>query len=108
MFVPFITPLSQRLWRRKGGGAKGSGGGAKSGGGDEDGGGSGGGSSSGSSSGKAKGTQSSVPISGATNGKRSAVSYGPGGGKVTTIPQGQPFAGRSSGGGTRNQVYGSP
>lgn len=106
MFVPFITPVSQRLWRRKGGGAKGGGGGAKGGGGDGDSGGSSGGSSS--SSGKAKGTQSSVPISGATNGKRSAVSYGPGGGKVTTIPQGQPFAGRSSGGGTRNQVYGSP
>ncbi|OBZ65512.1 hypothetical protein A0H81_14465 [Grifola frondosa] len=97
MHVPILSPLSQRLYPRKGGGGKGSGG-------------KGGGSSGGSegSSGSSSGSRgSSVPISGATSGRTSATSYGSGGGKVTTIPSGQLFAGRQSGGATRNQVYGN-
>ncbi|KAI0038094.1 hypothetical protein FA95DRAFT_1477823, partial [Auriscalpium vulgare] len=36
-----------------------------------------------------------------------ATAYGAGGGKIVTIPAGQPFAGRSAGGGTRQQVFGN-
>ncbi|KAI0676215.1 hypothetical protein C8Q78DRAFT_1141427 [Trametes maxima] len=48
-----------------------------------------------------------IPISGSTVGRTGAVSYGPGTTKVITIPAGQPFAGRSSGGATRGQIYGT-
>lgn len=48
-----------------------------------------------------------VPVSGATNGQTEAVAYGGGSGKVVTIPEGQPFAGRTEGGGTRVNVFGS-
>ena len=33
--------------------------------------------------------------------------YGYGGGHSTIIPEGHPFAGRSAGGGTRDQIFGS-
>jgi len=92
--VPLFSPPTQKkkkLGRRKGGGGKGGGG---------FGGGKGGGSSSGG------GTKGSVPISG-SSGKSSATSYGGGGGKVTTIPSGSLFSGRTQGGGTRQEVFGN-
>ena len=83
----------------------------------EAGGSSGGGSSGSSSGGKPSGsgsssssggTAKSVPLSGKPPaGKGSATAYGGGGGKSTTIPYGVPFAGRTAGGATRGQVYGS-
>ncbi|KAJ4463581.1 hypothetical protein C8J55DRAFT_539019 [Lentinula edodes] len=94
MRFPFITRRaeesqdSHRRYRRKGGGGKGSGKGASGG-------------STGSSS---RGSSSSVTIAGSS---RSATSYGSGGGKASTIPSGQIFAGRTEGGGTRDQVFGS-
>ncbi|KAF8530865.1 hypothetical protein JB92DRAFT_3092634 [Gautieria morchelliformis] len=102
MYIPLVTPWlnSSRLVRRKGGG-----GGGKSGGGGGKSGGSGG--SSGSKSGGSGSGSSSVPITGASGSKANARSYGGGSTKVTTIPAGQLFSGRSSGGGTRNDVFGS-
>ncbi|KAJ7107292.1 hypothetical protein C8R43DRAFT_204642 [Mycena crocata] len=103
MFVPFIT--KKNLTKRRGGGKSG-GGGAKGGGGE------GGGGSS---------RSSSVSTSGSS---KSATSYGNGGGPVSSIPAGQPFAGddvlllqivllglhsvgRQEGSGTRAQVFGT-
>ncbi|KAI0063858.1 hypothetical protein BV25DRAFT_1990437 [Artomyces pyxidatus] len=91
MHIPFISPARKRLERRKGGGGKG--GGGKGGGGD-----GGGGSSSGGRS---------VPVSSLPAGKSSATTSGAGGGRPIVIPPGQPFSGRSAGGGTRTQVYGT-
>nr|VWO94692.1 Uncharacterized protein [Ganoderma boninense] len=116
MYVPGITkPSSERLYRRKGGGGKG--GGAKSGSsgrsGSSDSSGTSGRSNSKSSDGSVGSTGSvgtrgsSVPVSGATNGRTTAVAYGSGTTRVVTIPAGQPFAGRSSGGATRDAVYGN-
>lgn len=103
MFIPGLTPRSPKkgVYPRRGGGGGGKGGG---GGGSSSKGGSG--SSGGSSSGSA-GKQGTVPVSGATGGRSSAVAYGGGGGKAITLPAGQPFAGRTAGGATRAQVYGS-
>ncbi|KAI0823482.1 hypothetical protein BC628DRAFT_1383403 [Trametes gibbosa] len=100
MYVPVISNLSQHLYPRKGGGGRG-GGGGKSGGST--------GSSTGSSgsSGSVGSRGASVPVSGATAGRSSAVSYGSGTTKVVTIPAGQPFTGRQSGGATRDQVFGT-
>lgn len=108
MFVPLVTPISQRLYRRKGGGGGGKGGGGD-GGGDDGGGSSSGSSGSGSTSGRSSGTPESVPLTGsaATGGKTSAVAYGSGGFPEQTIPQGQFFAGRSQGGGVRSEVFGT-
>ncbi|TFK39216.1 hypothetical protein BDQ12DRAFT_650289 [Crucibulum laeve] len=94
MYFPFISERStkRQLYRRKGGGGKG-------------GGSSGGGKSSGSSGTSGTAGRSSSVSSGGTS--RSATSYGAGGGKQVAIPAGQPFAGRLSGGGTRDQVYGN-
>ncbi|KAJ6505332.1 hypothetical protein C8R45DRAFT_861092 [Mycena sanguinolenta] len=92
MFVPLISKRSPSLARRKGGG--------KSGGGKS----SSGKSSSGSGSASSKGKSSSVSTS---TGSRTATTYGGGGGKATTIGSGQSFAGRTEGGGTRGQVYGT-
>ncbi|TBU47132.1 hypothetical protein BD309DRAFT_952645 [Dichomitus squalens] len=52
---------------------------------------------------------SSMPVSGTTfgSGKTTSTAYGSGGVKITTIPQGQPFAGRTYGGATRSQIYGT-
>ncbi|OCH94033.1 hypothetical protein OBBRIDRAFT_723698 [Obba rivulosa] len=122
MFVPFLTPRTPKkgLYPRKGGGGGGKGGGSSSSGskggssgskggtsGSKGGTQKGNGGSSGSSGTSSSGKQSTVPISGATGGRSSAVSYGGGGGKVTTIPAGQPFAGRTAGGASRAQVYGT-
>ncbi|KIM48790.1 hypothetical protein M413DRAFT_86133 [Hebeloma cylindrosporum] len=98
MFVPFFSKRS--LARRKGGGGGGRGGGGSSGGG---GGGKGSGGS-GSGGGGAAGRSSPISSSGSS---KSATSYGSGGGKASTIPSGQLFAGRTSGGGTRSEVYGN-
>lgn len=98
MFIPFITPLSQRLYPRKGGGAKG--GGAKGGSGTTS---KGGGSGTGGG-----GSSSKTSVSGSVPGNsKTATAYGGGGGKTTVIPSGQIFAGRTSGGGTRSQVFGT-
>ncbi|KAF5378795.1 hypothetical protein D9615_006913 [Tricholomella constricta] len=100
MFVPFISVPSherlKKLYRRKGGGGRG-GGGGKSGGSN--------GSGSGTSGG-GRGAGRSAPISSGGSTK-SATPFGPGGGRSSIIPAGQPFAGRASGGGSRNQVYGN-
>lgn len=54
------------------------------------------------------GKTSSVPVSGSSaSGKSTATSYGSGGGKPLIIPSGQLFAGRSAGGASRSQVYGT-
>ncbi|KAF4563052.1 hypothetical protein EYR36_003488 [Pleurotus pulmonarius] len=113
MFVPFFTKRASKreLERRKGGGGGGRGGGSSSGG-------SQGGSSSSSSGGSSRSSGGGSSSSGGTSGGRSssvstgsgtrgASSAGNGGGRVTSIPAGQIFAGRSVGGGTRQQVVGS-
>ncbi|TFY79891.1 hypothetical protein EWM64_g4126 [Hericium alpestre] len=100
MFVPLISTPAAQLAKRKGGGGGGKGGGGGSSGGK----GSSGGSSSGGGS---VGSTSRVPVSNLPAGKSSATAYGSGGGRPVTIPAGQPFAGRTTGGGTRNQVYGN-
>ncbi|KAH9848782.1 hypothetical protein C2E23DRAFT_738709 [Lenzites betulinus] len=130
MYVPVISNLSQRLYPRKGGGGRGGGGGkgstSSSGGSESSGstGRSGSGSSSGSKTGSSGSRGSSgssgssgstgvgsrgasVPVSGSTAGRSSAVSYGSGTTKVVTIPAGQPFSGRQSGGATRGQIFGT-
>lgn len=54
------------------------------------------------------GTTKSVPLSGKVPaGKNTATAYGSGGGKVITIPSGSLFSGRTAGGGSRSQVFGS-
>ncbi|KAF5338176.1 hypothetical protein D9758_014718 [Tetrapyrgos nigripes] len=101
MFVPFIsskysTSKKRRdLERRKGGGGGGKGG-------------SGSGRASGGSSGSGGGSSgrtSSINTGGGST--RSATSFGNGGGPVLTIPAGSAFAGRTQGGATRDQVYGT-
>ncbi|KAK7447381.1 hypothetical protein VKT23_014091 [Stygiomarasmius scandens] len=102
MFVPFIsskysTSRKRRdLERRKGGGGGGRGGGGSSGGGGRVG--------SGTSVGGGGGRSSSVSAGGSS---RTATSSGNGGGPQSSIPSGSLFAGRTQGGGTRNQVYGT-
>jgi len=102
VYVPIISNLSHRLYPRKGGGKGGGGKGGSSGG-------SSGKGGSSSSKGGSSGKPSAVPISGKTGSpsKSSASAYGGGGGKPTVIPSGQLFAGRSVGGGSRGQVWGS-
>lgn len=56
------------------------------------------------------GEPSEVPLSSSSSislGKSSAIAYGYGGGDFIVIPEGQLFAGRSAGGGTRDQIFGS-
>ncbi|KAF9232573.1 hypothetical protein BU15DRAFT_81076 [Melanogaster broomeanus] len=104
MFVPILTPKLQSIERRKGGGrggktgtsGKSSGSSAPSS------------SSSGGKSTSRGGKVTSVPLLGSTNtGKSTATAYGLGGGNPITIPSGQLFAGRTAGGGTRGQVFGT-
>ncbi|KAI6039605.1 amino acid permease-domain-containing protein [Pisolithus marmoratus] len=85
------------------------------GGGDDEGGvgGDEGGSGTGDSDGDdtPTGTPRLVPLSPSSNssvslGKSSATAYGYGGGESIVIPCGQLFAGRSAGGGTRDQIFG--
>ncbi|KZT24819.1 hypothetical protein NEOLEDRAFT_1134485 [Neolentinus lepideus HHB14362 ss-1] len=107
MYVPFISTSKRNIYRRKGGGGGGKGG--SSGGGKSGGGSSSSGGSGRSSSGSGSGKTSSVPLSGgsAASGSRTATAYGNGGGKSITVPAGQPFAGRTAGSGTRNNIYGT-
>lgn len=62
-----------------------------------------------SSSGKTLGRPSKVGLDGGSlpNNKKSATSYGEGGGRSLPIPLGKPFAGRIAGGGNRQGVYGN-
>ncbi|KAL5522928.1 hypothetical protein ACEPAF_1195 [Sanghuangporus sanghuang] len=103
MFIPFISKASSKRaryrYRRKGGGGGGRGGGGSSSGGSR-----GGSSGSSSSSGR---SPVSIGSGSTTGGRTSARPYGNGGGSVTTIPAGQLFAGRTQGGGTRNDIYGT-
>lgn len=126
MYIPLFSESRPRLERRKGGGggkssggggkgsssksSSGSGGGKSSGGGGEGSGSEGGkGGSSKSSGGSGGGKKSNVPLpsGGSSHGKSSATTYGYGGGKPIVIPAGQPFAGRSAGGATRSQIFGT-
>ncbi|KAG8734235.1 hypothetical protein FRC12_018594 [Ceratobasidium sp. 428] len=88
--IDLIRDIKLELVPRAGGGGRGGGGGGGGRGGG--GGGSGGGSRGGVSFG---------------GGSRGSSSYGRGGGSPTTIGSGTTFAGRSIGGGSRDQVYGS-
>ena len=88
----YIPGITKALSRRKGGGKGGGGGGGKSGGG----GGGGGGS----------GSKIQKNINGLPAGKTTATTYGNGGGPVTTIQSGF-FAGRTVGGGARDNVFGN-
>ena len=62
-----------------------------------------------SSSGKRLGSPTKVDLDGESlpNNKKSATSYGEGGGRPLPIPLGKPFAGRIAGGGNRQEVYGN-
>ncbi|KAJ7202442.1 hypothetical protein C8J57DRAFT_1454889 [Mycena rebaudengoi] len=120
MLIPFIS-TPRRLGRRKGGGKTGgSTGGSSSGGkgssgstgtGSSSSGGKGSSSGSGSSSSSGRGSSSSSgkssPIKFGGGSSRSSRNYGRGGGRPSTIPAGSLFAGRSQGGGTRAQVFGT-
>ncbi|KAG2067176.1 hypothetical protein BDR04DRAFT_1028245 [Suillus decipiens] len=108
MHISLITsPQYQDLGRRKGGGGGGKGGGI---GGGKGSGAKGSGSESGSGGrlNNFPGKTSKVPITGSSaSGKSTATAYGHGGGTPKTIPIGQLFAGRTAGGATRAQVYGT-
>ncbi|KAH9923466.1 uncharacterized protein BXZ73DRAFT_103900 [Epithele typhae] len=85
------------LEKRRGGGARGGGGKSV-------------GKSRGShppSSSSSSGARAPVNIGGATHGASIAVPYGDGSAKVVPIPAGEPFAGRTYGGGTRANIYGT-
>ncbi|KAI6016126.1 hypothetical protein PISMIDRAFT_113810 [Pisolithus microcarpus 441] len=122
MYLPLISQPRRSLRQR----AEGSTGGASSGakgitGGSGESEGGAGGLSSGHSVGKkliqwrfsgtsTDGEASKVPLSSSSSmslGKSSATAYGYGGGDSIVIPDGQPFAGRSAGGGTRGQIFGN-
>ncbi|KIM50671.1 hypothetical protein SCLCIDRAFT_34087 [Scleroderma citrinum Foug A] len=115
MYIPLFSTTRKRHERRGGGGGggEGVGEGVVGGGEGEDGGESSGGSSGGKSSGgsgPSTGEIEPYPVplkSSSVSGKSSASAYGYGGGKSITIPSGQLFEGRSAGGGTRNQIFGS-
>ncbi|KIK75334.1 hypothetical protein PAXRUDRAFT_835715 [Paxillus rubicundulus Ve08.2h10] len=108
MFVPFLTPKLRSIERRKGGGGgtkstSGTGGSPTS---------SKGGSTTGSGTTTTKsgssGKPTSVPLPASTaSGKKTSTAYGYGGGPSITIPAGQFFSGRTAGGGTRLQVFGT-
>lgn len=112
MYIPLFSTTRKRQERRGGGGGGGGGGGVGVGEG-EDGGESSGGSSGGKSSGgsgPSTGEIEPYPVplkSSSVSGKSSASAYGYGGGKSITIPSDQLFAGRSAGGGMRDQIVGS-
>ncbi|KAH7334671.1 hypothetical protein B0J17DRAFT_720207 [Rhizoctonia solani] len=107
--VSNIMPRDPRGGGRGGGGGGGGGGkGGSSGGkgnsGGSRGGTSGGSSSSSSSGGSRPGSRGGVSFGGGNG--RGSTTYSSGGGRTSTIPSGT-FSGRSIGGGTRSQVYGS-
>ena len=98
MFIPLLLKRSPKGGR--GGSSSGRGGSSGSSG---SGGGRGGRGSSGSSSSSAH----SVPLPKAVSGRSSATAYGEGSKQVSTIPQGQLFAGRTEGGGLHEEIYGT-
>ncbi|KZV85904.1 hypothetical protein EXIGLDRAFT_653630 [Exidia glandulosa HHB12029] len=103
VFIPFISTRNdnEALLKRKGGGRGGGGfGGGRSGGRT-----SSSGHTSSSSSSSSKSPAFSIPSSSGKKGS-SVHTYGNGGGKVSSISSGS-FSGRTQGGGTRSQVYGS-
>ncbi|KAJ7131868.1 hypothetical protein C8R43DRAFT_1239673 [Mycena crocata] len=110
VFIPLLSKPRRRstkgsqLSRRRGGGASGGKGG---GGGGKGGGKSGGTTNKGggsNSSGKSGGKTSSITTGGTG---KSITSYNNGGGKASVISSGNAFAGRSQGGASRSQIYGS-
>ncbi|KAK1232626.1 hypothetical protein PQX77_004247 [Marasmius sp. AFHP31] len=115
MFIPFISTFSTKrrrsgLDRRAGGGGGGGGGGGRGGstGGSGSGRSGGGGSSSGGRSGGSTGSRSpSISTGNGGSGSSKPISsISTGGGPVSQISSGA-FAGRSIGGGSRSQVYGT-
>ncbi|KAG6327969.1 hypothetical protein ID866_11120 [Astraeus odoratus] len=105
MYLPIISGSRRYLDPRKSGSSGKSSSGSSSAG-----------SSGGSSSGSSSKTSSSnfktspVPLPGSSSsvsGKSSATAYGNGGGQSIVIPLGQLFAGRTAGGGTRIQIFGT-
>ncbi|KAF8626486.1 hypothetical protein AX17_006542 [Amanita inopinata Kibby_2008] len=133
MFVPFVSQRSttqrrrspRSLDRRLGGGGRGGGGGGGGGGGSSGRGGSsgsgtgsssgsgssggrpGGGSGTGGGGSGSSGSRGSPSSINTGRGTQSARPFGSGGGPSSVIPGGQAFAGRSVGGGTRGQIYGT-
>ncbi|KAJ3989646.1 hypothetical protein F5890DRAFT_1400640 [Lentinula detonsa] len=97
MLLPFISRRSsKRPNKRAGGGGGGRGGGSS------------GSSSSGKGSSSSSGKGSSFSSSSSSgSSSRSITPYGNGATKVITIPSGQLFSGRSAGGATRSQVFGT-
>ncbi|KAI5999711.1 hypothetical protein EDD15DRAFT_76125 [Pisolithus albus] len=112
MYFPLISQPRKSMQRRAEGstgassGAKGVSGGSS----ESEGGGGKGGKSDGGAGASTSGEPSEVPLTSSSSmrlGKSSATAYGGGGGESIVIPDGQPFAGRSAGGGTRDQIYGN-
>ncbi|KAJ3739506.1 hypothetical protein DFH05DRAFT_1537946 [Lentinula detonsa] len=97
MLLPFISRRSsKRPNKRAGGGGGGRGGGSS------------GSSSSGKGSSSSSGKGSSFSSSSSSgSSSRSITPYGNGATKVITIPSGQLFSGRTAGGATRSQVFGT-
>ncbi|KAG7442542.1 uncharacterized protein BT62DRAFT_982442 [Guyanagaster necrorhizus] len=93
MYVPFISQPPRKIYRRKGGGKNSSSRGTRK-------------TSTSSSGSRSSGSTRTQSISTSGTSKQ-ATSYGKGGGAVSTIPSGQLFAGRTQGGGTRDQVVGT-
>lgn len=96
---PVHSRVRRKHYRREGRGGGGDGGGSH---GDD-----GGDGQDGKDGSKGTNKETDVPVSGATDGAHDAVAYGPGGSKAKVIPEGDPFAGRESGGGVRGEVYGT-
>ncbi|KIJ46254.1 hypothetical protein M422DRAFT_29387 [Sphaerobolus stellatus SS14] len=125
MYVPLVSvwlngdkKKTKSLERRKGGGKGGGGKGGSEGGssGSSEGSGSSGSSGSSSSgtssgsSGSSSGSSSSsrgVPVTSGSSNTGTASAASKGTTKIATIPSGQPFAGRTFGGGTRDEIYGT-
>ncbi|EJD46887.1 hypothetical protein AURDEDRAFT_184133 [Auricularia subglabra TFB-10046 SS5] len=130
MFIPFLSTKASRVSKRKGGGGGGRGGAGKGGGSSGRPGGrpptgrpstgTGGGNTPGSGTGSNRPGSVSAPspppprpafslppAPGTPSGALKTSTYGQGGGLITTVPAGQPFAGRRLGGGTRDSVFGS-
>ncbi|KAJ7113892.1 hypothetical protein C8R44DRAFT_795929 [Mycena epipterygia] len=114
MFVPFVSdPRRSSLSRRKGGGKSGSSSAGKGSSSSTGKSGSSTTSNTGKTSSSTKGGSSAASSKGpsgiiSSGGvSRSITRYGFGGGKIVTIPSGQLFAGRTEGGATRNQIWGT-
>ncbi|KAJ3716313.1 hypothetical protein DFJ43DRAFT_1227653 [Lentinula guzmanii] len=111
MFLPFISRRSsKRPNKRAGGGGGGRGGGSSGSSSSSKGSSSSSGKGSSSSSGSTlSGNKGSTASTSSTiyGSSRSITPYGNGATKVITIPSGQLFSGRSAGGATRSQIFGT-